>query len=72
MKNKKLSSLVDEYYLSFDFKSLRDKTKEQYQYFLGVLLDTKIDDAQNLGNINFSDIAWIFSVGLNKFKTFIY
>ena len=57
MKNKKLSSLVDEYYLSFDFKSLRDKTKEQYQYFLGVLLDTKIDDAQNLGNINFSDIT---------------
>ena len=57
MKNKKLSSLVDEYYLSFDFKSLRDKTKEQYQYFLGVVLDTKIDDAQNLGNINFSDIT---------------
>ena len=48
MKNKKLSSLVDEYYLSFDFKSLRDKTKEQYQYFLGVLLDTKIDDVLNI------------------------
>ena len=57
MKNKKLSSLIDEYYLSFDFKSLRDKTKEQYQYFLGVLLDTKIDDAQKLSNINFSDIT---------------
>mgnify|MGYP003127959026 FL=1 len=57
MKNKKLSSLVDEYYLSFDFNSLRKETKAQYQYFLGVLLDTKIDDAQNLGNINFSDIT---------------
>ena len=57
IKNKRLSSLIDEYYLSFDFKSLRDETKVQYQYFLGVVLDTKIDDAQKLGSINFSDIT---------------
>jgi len=57
IKNKRLSSLIDEYYLSFDFKSLRDETKVQYQYFLGVVLDTKIGDAQKLGSINFSDIT---------------
>jgi len=57
IKNKRLSSLIDEYYLSFDFKSLRDETKVQYQYFLGVVLDTKIDGAQKLGSINFSDIT---------------
>ena len=57
IKNKRLSSLIDEYYLSFDFKSLRDETKVQYQYFLGVVLDTKVDDAQKLGSINFSDIT---------------
>jgi len=47
IKNKRLSSLIDEYYLSFDFKSLRDETKVQYQYFLGVVLDTKVGGAQN-------------------------
>ena len=57
IKNKRLSSLIDEYYLSFDFKSLRDETKVQYQYFLGVVLDTKVGDAQNLGSINFADIT---------------
>ena len=57
LKNKKLSSLIDEYYLSFDFKSLREETKVQYQYFLGVVLDTKVGDAQSLGSINFSDIT---------------
>ena len=57
LKNKKLSSLIDEYYLSFDFKSLREETKVQYQYFLSVVLDTKVGDAQSLGSINFSDIT---------------
>ena len=57
MKNKKLTTLVGEYYLSFDFNELRKETKEQYQYFLGVLLSTKIGTAQNLGSINFSDIT---------------
>jgi len=57
MKNKKLSSLVDEYYLSFDFRNLRQETKVQYQYFLGVVLSTETDTASNLGSINFSDIS---------------
>ena len=53
----KLSNLIDKYYLSFDFKNLRQETKVQYQYFLNVLADTKIDDAQNLGSIKISDIT---------------
>ena len=27
-----LKNLIKEYYLSFEFKSLRDETKQQYQY----------------------------------------
>mgnify|MGYP003663932761 FL=1 len=53
----KLSNLIDKYYLSFDFKNLRQETKVQYQYFLNVLADTKIDDAQILGSIKISDIT---------------
>ena len=39
-----LKNLVDDYYLSYDFKHLREETKKQYQYFLNVMLGTKIDD----------------------------
>jgi len=39
-----LKNLVNDYYLSFDFKNLREETKKQYQYFLGVMLTTKVDD----------------------------
>ena len=52
-----LSKLINSYYLSFDFKSLRDETKQQYQYFLSVLCATKIEDAKILGSINISDIT---------------
>ena len=38
-----LKNLVNDYYLSFDFKNLREETKKQYQYFLNVMLDTEID-----------------------------
>ena len=36
-------TLVDKYYLSHDFKNLRDETKAQYKYFMGVFLSTEID-----------------------------
>ena len=52
-----LSKLINSYYLSFDFKSLRQETKQQYQYFLSVLCATKIEDAKILGSINISDIT---------------
>ena len=39
----KLHKLVQDYYSSFDFKQLRDETKKQYQYFLGVMLNTEVE-----------------------------
>ena len=36
----KLEQLIQDYYSSFDFKQLRDETKAQYKYFLGVLNST--------------------------------
>jgi len=53
----KLSNLINDYYLSFDFNSLRKETKAQYQYFLGILNDTKIDGGTKLGGHKLSDIS---------------
>ena len=41
----KLNKLIEEYYSSHDFKNLREDTKNQYTYFLGVLASTSIDGA---------------------------
>jgi len=38
-----VKKLIDEYYLSSDFNMLADKTKVDYKYFLGVMLDTSVD-----------------------------
>jgi integrase len=38
-----LTNLTDDYYLSHDFKNLREQTKAQYKYFLGVMLNTEVD-----------------------------
>ena len=57
-----LKTLVKEYYLSFEFKSLRDETKQQYEYFLNVLLDTKLPDLDKpLGNIQISNIKTLIA-----------
>jgi len=37
---KTVQQLVDKYYTSNDFKMLRDRTKKDYQYFLGVMCDS--------------------------------
>ena len=37
----KVNQLADKYYKSHDYKNLRDETKSQYKYFMGVLLDGK-------------------------------
>ena len=51
MRKKTLNNLVKDYYLSFEYKSLREETKEKYQYFLHVLLETKlVDNASKLGD----------------------
>jgi integrase len=39
----KLNQIADEYYLSHDFKELRDETKVHYRYCLGAVLDTHVD-----------------------------
>tara|TARA_R110002153_G_scaffold103366_3_gene240495 strand:- start:410 stop:1327 length:918 start_codon:yes stop_codon:yes gene_type:complete len=39
----KLTKLVSDYYSSYEYKDLRDITKTQYAYFLGVMLHTVID-----------------------------
>ena len=54
-----INDLVHKYYLSNDFNVLRDKTKVDYKYFLGVACDkfatvkykkiTTNDTADNLG-----------------------
>jgi|TARA_R100001126_G_scaffold96600_1_gene69183 integrase len=57
-----LKTLVKEYYLSFEFKSLRDETKQQYEYFLNVLLDTKLPDLDKpLGNIQINNIKTLIA-----------
>ena len=47
---KTVQHLVDKYYTSNDFKMLRDRTKKDYQYFLGVMLDT-------FGDVNFDKLT---------------
>ena len=41
--DKTLNGLVHDYYLSYEFNELRDETKSQYKYFLGILLDTVVN-----------------------------
>ena len=38
-----IQELVQDYEKSYDFRNLRDETKKQYQYFLGVMLNTKVE-----------------------------
>ena len=39
-----LQTVVDDYYSSYEFNNLRDETKKQYQYHIGVMLDTVVDE----------------------------
>ena len=38
-----VQELVDDYYKSFDYNNLRDESKKQYQYFLSVMLQTRVE-----------------------------
>jgi site-specific recombinase XerD len=51
-----VNELAQKYYSSIDFKNLRDDTKKQYQYFLGVMLDTDIDD-KLIAHMNYRDVS---------------
>jgi integrase len=45
-----VQQLIDKYYTSNDFKMLRDRTKKDYQYFLGVMCDS-------FGDVNFDKLT---------------
>ena len=47
---KTVKHLVDKYYNSNDFKMLRSRTKKDYKYFLGVMLD-------DFGSVNFCELT---------------
>ena len=51
-----VNELAQKYYSSIDFKNLRDDTKTQYQYFLGIMLDTEIDD-KPVSQIRYYDVS---------------
>jgi integrase len=51
-----LCTLVDDYYLSHDFKELRDATKVHYRYCLGAVLATNIDGAV-VGEVDCSKLS---------------
>jgi len=51
-----VNELTQKYYSSIDYRNLRDDTKSQYQYFLGVMMDTNIDD-KILGNIEYRQVS---------------
>ena len=38
-----LQPIIDDYYSSYDYSVLADETKKQYQYFIGVMLHTKVE-----------------------------
>ena len=47
---KTVQQLVDKYYTSNDYNMLRDRTKKDYQYFLGVMCDS-------FGDVNFDKLS---------------
>ena len=67
---KSITNLVDEYYLSSDFNMLADKTKVDYQYFLGVMLGTSVDtkklSATQLKNMSGAKARRAYEVWLKR------
>jgi len=51
----KLTRLVNDYYSSYDYRNLRDETKKQYEYFLGVMLNTEVD-GEKLSTLNYKKL----------------
>ena len=69
-KNPTVQGLVDEYLLSSDFNMLSDKSKLDYQYFLNVMLETKVDSKEMsriyLKNMTGSKARKSYEVWLNR------
>ena len=43
VRTQRLTSLVDNYYSSYDYRNLRDETKAHYKYLLTVMLNTEVE-----------------------------
>ena len=53
----KVDSLLKEYYLSFEYNNLREETKAQYKYFLGIVCSTSVVDGKSLGTYKLSSLT---------------
>ena len=53
----KLTELVDDYYLSFEYNNLREETKAKYKYFLNTMLDTSVSNDKRLGSYKLSSLT---------------
>ena len=53
----KVQDLLKEYYLSFEYNNLREETKAQYKYFLGIVSSTSVVDNKELGSYKLSSLT---------------
>ena len=53
----KVQDLLKEYYLSFEYNNLREETKAQYKYFLGIVSSTSVVDNKKLGSYKLSNLT---------------
>jgi len=53
----KVQDLLKEYYLSFEYNNLREETKAQYKYFLGIVSSTSVVDGKELGSYKLSSLT---------------
>lgn len=52
-----VQDLLKEYYLSFEYNNLREETKAQYKYFLGIVSSTSVVDGKKLGSYKLSSLT---------------
>lgn len=53
----KVKTLIQDYYLSFEYNNLRAETKAQYKYFLGIVCSTSVVDGIELGSYKLSSLT---------------
>jgi len=53
----KVKTLIQDYYLSFEYNNLREETKAQYKYFLDVFSNTSVEKNKKLGSVMLSRLT---------------
>lgn len=53
----KIKTLIQDYYLSFEYNNLREETKAQYKYFLEIMASTTVKNKERLGSILLSSLT---------------